>query len=219
LKLLGLSEIEIYQYKIWATNDAKWSNFQNKDGSVVAPGVKGLMSVWDKEQVDKVPRLEANDLSTKYPYGMNFDNCLTTGVCAYSPADIGGVTENFTLVVQASSTVDSGGFYSIIQTAYGRTGSVYNRIFKRMIFYNPTTGAKELHDWVEIGKPYGVITEFSTPPAQLFNQLDSQYINGGVVIRSTSSDAKDFIFSGYLIRSKMGESTTPVFYGVGNVKY
>lgn len=154
LKLLGLSEIEIYQYKIWATNDAKWSNFQNKDGSVVTTGVKGLMSVWDKEQVDKVPNLEtiakANDLSTKYGYGVNFDGCLSTGICAYSPANIGGVTENFTLIVQASSTVDSGGFYSIIQTAYGRTGSVYNRVFERMIFYNPISGAKEYHDWVEL---------------------------------------------------------------------
>lgn len=150
LKLLGLSEIEIYQYKIWATNDAKWSNFQNKDGSVVPTGVKGLMSVWDKEQVDKVPRLEANDLSTKYGYGTNFDDCLTTGVCAYSPANIGGVTENFTLVVQRSSTVDSGGFYTIIQSAYGRTGEVYNRIFQRMIFHNPSNGTIERHDWVEI---------------------------------------------------------------------
>lgn len=150
LKLLGLSKIEIYQYKIWATNDAKWSNFQNKDGSVVAPGVKGLMSVWDKEQVDKVPRLEANDLSTKYPYGTQFDYCLDTGVCAYSPATIGGITENFTLVVQRSSTVDSGGFYTIIQSAYGRTGEVYNRIFQRMIFHNPSNGTIERHDWVEI---------------------------------------------------------------------
>lgn len=150
LKLLGLSEIEIYQYKIWTTNDAKWSNFRNKDGSVVPTGVKGLMSVWDKEQVDKVPRLEANDLSTKYGYGTNFDDCLTTGVCAYSPATIGGVTENFTLVVQRSSTVDSGGFYTIIQSAYGRTGEVYNRIFQRMIFHNPSNGTIERHDWVEI---------------------------------------------------------------------
>lgn len=150
LKLLGLSEIEIYQYKIWTTNDAKWSNFQNKDGSVVTSGVKGLMSVWDKEQVDKVPRLEANDLSTKYGYGTNFDDCLTTGVCAYSPATIGGVTENFTLVVQRSSTVDSSGFYTIIQSAYGRTGEVYNRIFQRMIFHNPSNGTIERHDWVEI---------------------------------------------------------------------
>lgn len=216
LKLLGLSEIEIYQYKIWTTNDAKLSNFQNKDGSLVPTGVKGLMSVWDKEQVDKVPRLEANDLSTKYGYGTNFDNCLTTGVCAYSPANIGGVTENFTLIVQASSTVDSGGFYSIIQTAYGRTGSVYNRIFKRMIFYNPTTGAKEPHAWVEITGSSSSVFECDVAPNSVYTALSSNGVNGQARIRSEDGDYGAFVFTGdvFPFTDKNNDS---LYIGVGFV--
>ena len=221
LKLLGLSEIEIYQYKIWATNDAKWSNFQNKDGSVVAPGVKGLMSVWDKEQVDKVPRLEANDLSTKYPYGTYFDTCLTTGVCAYSPANIGGVTENFTLIVQASSTVDSGGFYSIIQTAYGRTGSVYNRVFKRMIFYNPTTGAKEIHDWVEITSSNAGSTKYFTTscaPNVIFSTLEAAKVNGFAEVSSETEDGvRGYTFKGYF--NFVPTDGSPYYMGVGMITY
>lgn len=221
LKLLGLSEIEIYQYKIWTTNDAKWSNFQNKDGSVVPTGVKGLMSVWDKEQVDKVPRLEANDLSTKYGYGTNFDDCLTTGVCAYSPANIGGVTENFTLIVQASSTVDSGGFYSIIQTAYGRTGSVYNRIFKRMIFYNPTTSRKELHAWVEITSSNVGSTKYFTTncaPNVIFSTLETAKVNGFAEVSSETEDtAIIYTFKGYF--NYVPTDGSPYYMGVGMITY
>ena len=225
LKLLGLSEIEIYQYKIWATNDAKWSNFQNKDGSVVTTGVKGLMSVWDKEQVDKVPNLEniatANDLSTKYGYGTYFDNCLTTGVCAYSPANIGGVTENFTLIVQASSTVDSGGFYSIIQTAYGRTGSVYNRVFKRMIFYNPTTGAKEFHDWVEITSSNAGSTKYFTTscaPDVIFSTLEAAKVNGFAEVSSETEDGtRGYTFKGYF--NFVPTDGSPYYMGVGMITY
>ncbi len=220
LKLLGLSEIEIYQYKIWTTNDAKWSNFQNKDGSVVPTGVKGLMSVWDKEQVDKVPRLEANDLSTKYGYGTNFDDCLTTGVCAYSPATINGVTENFTLIVQASSTVDSGGFYSIIQTAYGRTGSVYNRVFKRMIFYNPTTGAKEPHAWVEITENNKSTKYFTTncAPDAIFSALDGAKVNGFAEVSSETEDAtRGYTFKGYF--NFVPTDGSPYYMGVGMITY
>lgn len=221
LKLLGLNVIEIYQYKIWTTNDAKWSNFRNKDGSVVAPGVKGLMSVWDKEQVDKVPRLEANDLSTKYAYGTYFDTCLTTGVCAYSPANIGGVTENFTLIVQASSTVDSGGFYSIIQTAYGRTGSVYNRVFKRMIFYNPTTGAKEIHDWVEITSSNAGSTKYLTiscAPDAIFSALDGAKVNGFAEVSSETEDGvRGYTFKGYF--NFVPTDGSPYYMGVGMITY
>ena len=220
LKLLGLSEIEIYQYKIWTTNDAKWSNFQNKDGSVVPTGVKGLMSVWDKEQVDKVPRLETNDLSTKYGYGTNFDDCLTTGVCAYSPANIGGVTENFTLIVQASSTVDSGGFYSIIQTAYGRTGSVYNRIFKRMIFYNPTTSTKELHAWVEITSSNGSTKYFITTcaPNFIFSTLEAANVNGFAEVSSeTENTAIIYTFKGYF--NYVPTDDAPYYMGIGMITY
>lgn len=200
LKLLGLSEIEIYQYKIWATNDAKWTDFINPDGTIVKEGVKGLMSPWDKNQVDKIPNLEttvnANDLATRYGYGTNFDNCLTTGVCAYSPANIGGVTENFTLVVQASSTVDSGGYYSIIQTAYGRTGSVYNRIFKRMIFFNPIDVKKELHDWVEITGSASSVFEYEGAPDSVYTALSSNGVNGQARIKSEGINYGPFNFTG-----------------------
>lgn len=228
LKLLGLNVIEIYQYKIWATNDAKWSNFQNKDGSVVTPGVKGLMSVWDKEQVDKVPNLEniatANDLSTKYAWGTNFNACLNTGVLAYGASDMEtsplGIVENYTLVVQRSSTADSGGYYSIIQTAYGRTGVVYNRIFQRMIFHNPTTGAKEYHDWVELTNSGGSTKYFTTScaPDVIFSTLDEANVNGFAEVSSETEDGvRGYTFTGYF--NFVPTDGSPYYMGVGMITY
>lgn len=230
LKLLGLSEIEIYQYKIWTTNDAKWSNFQNKDGSVVAPGVKGLMSVWDKEQVDKVPNLEniatANDLSTKYAWGTNFNACLNTGVLAYGASDMEtsplGIVENYTLVVQRSSTADSSGYYSIIQTAYGRTGVVYNRIFQRMIFHNPTTGANEYHKWVELTNTSsgGSTTYFraSCAPNVIFSTLEAAKVNGFAEVSSETEDGvRGYTFKGYF--NFVPTDDAPYYMGVGMITY
>lgn len=216
LKALGLTTIEVFQYKVWATTGTKWKNFTNPDGTTVPAGTEGLMSVYDKEILD------ANNLSTKYGYGTNFDDCLQTGICAYSPAHIGGVTENFTLVVQSSSNVDSGGFNSIIQTAYGRTGAVYNRIFQRMIFHNPSSGTRaEYHDWVEITSSNAGSTKYFTAscaPNVIFSTLESAKVNGFAEITSETEDAtRGYTFKGFFYYVPTDGS--PFYIGIGMITY
>lgn len=134
---LSLSgEIEIYQYKLWCTNDVKAP-------SEDFVGAMGLCSIWDKTQINKVPNLETGKLNisdrlpTHNVWDSNMNECLNQGVYPWCltgrPAGSADGT-HYTLVVQKSSTADNSGYYTITQTCYGREGADYGKIFQRIFF-------------------------------------------------------------------------------------
>lgn len=151
---LSLSgEIELYQYKILNTNDAKPYNYNN-----IAEGVMGLMSPWDKAEVNKIRGIEttANNalpktdrLPTIEGNEFNMDECLQNGVypwCATGRPP--GSTGHYSLVVSRSSTTDFNLFYTVEQTAFGREGDT-GKVFKRIIFVK-NDGTKEFGSWIDI---------------------------------------------------------------------
>lgn len=153
---LSLSgEIEIYQYKILSMNDAKPTGHWE-----ASAGVMGLMSPWDKGQVNKISGIEstANNalpktdrLPTNSGNEFNMDECLQNGIypwCATGrPA---GSVGHYSLIVHRSSTTDFNGFYTIKQTAFGREGDT-GKVFTRIIFVKNDDGTKEFGEWVQIG--------------------------------------------------------------------
>lgn len=154
-------EIEIYQYKILSMNDAKPAGHSEANA-----GVMGLMSPWDKGQVNKINGIEstANNtrngldsvvnnglFKTKYGYHNLADTCLNTGVNNYFKDTIGGITANWTLFVTCSYDGDPN-YYHLLQTAIGRDNNGnLGRIFQRMGWYKG--GGEDLHftDWKEVG--------------------------------------------------------------------
>lgn len=140
--------LAINQYKIFSTNDAK---APNTGGSSV--GVFGLLSPSDKVRINKVDGIEytANDTRnwlnsvnntvekslhrTRYSYGAKADNMLNTGVCAYTSDTIDGITANWTIFVDCSSDVDSGGYYHFIQTAICRDSGNLGDAWMRLGYY------------------------------------------------------------------------------------
>lgn len=147
---IGLAgDIELYQYKIWSTNDAKAPNYANTNGKPIANGVSGLMSPWDKMQVNKIPNIEtlsnnalakADVLPTYNVWDSNMDECLNQGIYPWclTGRPVGSAEgTHYTLVVMRSSTADNSGYYTITQTCYGREGADYGKIFQRIIFQQP----------------------------------------------------------------------------------
>lgn len=157
---IGLSlsgEIELYQFKLWSTNDAKATYFKNSNGVTIPSGASGLMSPWDKTQVNKIPNIEplatnalpkVDRLPTIAGNNFNMNDCLENGIypwCATGRPS--GATGHFTLVVQKASSPDFNNNYTVHQTAYGREadeGKIYNRV----IFVNGSN--KEYHDWIRV---------------------------------------------------------------------
>ena len=123
----------------------RWNDipeFQRTEGSVE----NILLNYYNKEEIaELLGQLEIDcGYSTKYPFGVNFDDCIETGVCAYTPAEINGINENWTLFVDSTFDTDGDGktgYYHLTQTIIGRTGSVTGEIFKRLGWYKKENGA------------------------------------------------------------------------------
>ena len=136
---LGISialsgNIELYQYKLWCTNDAKPA-----DGTF--PGAPGIVTPWDKQQINAVPgKVNINDYLPSIPkWESNMDDCLNPGIYPWCitgrPAGSTSGT-HYTLVVQKSVTPDGNGNYTIIQTCYGRQDPDTGKIYQRLLFVN-----------------------------------------------------------------------------------
>ena len=133
-------------YKIIPLNDAKAENSTYK-------GTKGVVTPWDKQQINKVASIEstANAARNNLPtYGeSNMDNALRTGF--YPWCTLGrptGSTGAYTLLTLASTTQDSAGYTTIEQTAYGRQNDELGKVFKRIIFKKGSE--VQFGDWLEI---------------------------------------------------------------------
>lgn len=143
--------IEIYQYKILSMNDAKPTGHWEASG-----GVMGLMSPWDKGQVNKISSIEStannalpkNDLLPSR-WEANMNNALQTGV--YPWCDLGrpaGSTGHYTCIVNRTST-DDGAFNTIEQTAYGREAEL-GQVYKRIIFEKTDGTDTQFGEWVKV---------------------------------------------------------------------
>lgn len=133
-------------YKIIPLNDAKAENSTYK-------GTQGVVTPWDKQQINKVASIEstANAGKNNMPtYGeSNMNNALRTGM--YPWCTLGrpsGSQGAYTCVVLASTTADSNGYTTVEQTAYGRQNEK-GKIYKRIIFVK--SGVTEYGDWIAIG--------------------------------------------------------------------
>lgn len=132
-------------YKIIPLNDAKATNSEFK-------GTQGVVTPWDKAQINKVPNMEAainaakNNLPT-YSEG-NMNNALQTGF--YPWCTLGrpsGSTGAYTCITIHTTTKDGNGFDTIEQTAYGRQGEL-GKVYKRIIFKSDSE--TQFGDWLEI---------------------------------------------------------------------
>lgn len=120
--------IELYQYKLWCTNDAKPT-----DGTF--PGAPGIVTPWDKQQINAVP--QKLSLPTHTEWDSNMNTCFNSGIypwCLTGRPPGSATGTHYTLVVQKSTTPDNSGYYTIIQTCYGREGTDLGKIYQRIFF-------------------------------------------------------------------------------------
>lgn len=123
--------IELYQYKLWCTNDAK-------PAAGTFPGAPGIVTPWDKQQINAVPgKIGISDiLPTHNQWDSNMNECFETGIYPWCltgrPAGSSPGT-HYTLVVQ-KSTPDNSGYFTITQTCYGREGTDLGKIYQRIFF-------------------------------------------------------------------------------------
>lgn len=120
--------IELYQYKLWCTNDAKPAN-----GTF--PGAPGIVTPWDKQQINAVP--QKLSLPTHTEWDSNMNTCFNSGIypwCLTGRPPGSATGTHYTLVVQKSTTPDNSGYYTIIQTCYGREGTDLGKIYQRIFF-------------------------------------------------------------------------------------
>lgn len=123
-------------------------------------GTDGIMTVWDKQRINKVDGIEstANNALPKKDrlpslWNDNMNNALSTGV--YPWCNLGrpsGSTGHYTCIVNRTST-DDGSFDTIEQTAYGREGEL-GKVYKRIIFQHKDGTDTQYGDWIEIGGNY-----------------------------------------------------------------
>lgn len=134
-------------YKIFPINDAKVPN-----GNF--PGCDGQETIWDKTQINKIPSIETSLAKASFPHGSgtNMDNALATGFYPWCTSGRpSGSDGAFMLKVVRSANTDNNGYYTVEQTAYGRSGDVtYGKVYYRYIFEN-VNGTKDFTDWVQIG--------------------------------------------------------------------
>lgn len=127
-----------------------------KPATNVFTGTEGIMTIWDKTQVNKIPGIEtvANSALPKSAllpslWTSNMNDALRTGV--YPWCTLGrpaGSTGAYTCVVQRTSTND-GNYDTIDQTAYGREGEL-GQVYKRIIFYKSDGTDTQYGDWIRI---------------------------------------------------------------------
>lgn len=135
-------------YKVFPINDAKAAS-----GSF--PGCDGQETIWDKTQINKIPSIEtALAAKASFPHGSetNMDNALTSGFYPWCTSGRpSGSDGAFTLKVVRSANADNNNYYTVEQTAYGRSGDyTKGKVYYRYIFVH-TGGAKDFTDWVQIG--------------------------------------------------------------------
>lgn len=219
----GTSEIELYQYKILATNDAKPYNYNG-----ITQGVMGLMSPWDKTEVNKIRGIEnvANAALPRIDYlpskwENNMNNCLETGV--YPWCTLGrpaGSTGAYTCISIKSSTND-GNYYTIEQTAYGRQNEL-GQIYKRIIFYKKDGTDTQYHDWINISDSFKTNYYTKDESVELFakktsveanNEKISKILSGETPVKKADklTNRRTISLSGYAV------SNTPYFDGSSNV--
>lgn len=200
LSLLGSTEVEMYQYKIICTNDAKPYGHLG-----IAEGVAGLMSAWDKTEVNKIRGIEQtvnnalpkNDLLPSR-WEANMNNALQTGV--YPWCTLGrpvGSTGAYTCIVKRTSTND-GSFDTIEQTAYGREGEL-GQVYKRIIFYKSDGTDTQYGDWIEVSRPLPIVVNnvvFTSvgyePKTLLLNDMED-LLRRPVYVNSVSSKNRCFV--------------------------
>lgn len=127
-----------------------------KPATNVFTGTEGIMTVWDKTQVNKIPGIEtvANSALPKSAllpslWTSNMNDALQTGV--YPWCTLGrpaGSTGAYTCVVQRTSKND-GNYDTIEQAAYGREGEL-GQVYKRIIYYKSDGTDTQYGDWIRI---------------------------------------------------------------------
>lgn len=201
-------------YRILPLNDAKAASGD-------FPGADGLETVWDKTQVNKIPAIEttANEArgfgASAYMPSLgesNMNNALQPGV--YPWCTLGrptGATGAFTCIVRKSYNADSGGYYTIEQTAYGRQGEL-GQVYKRIIFQKSDGSDTQYGEWIRIDSNKSNIEYIdikftseipgSTTMASIAIEQDLYFkiqenLNNNLVIRvSTGSTATNLKFVG-----------------------
>lgn len=121
----------------------------------------------------------------------NMNNALKSGV--YPWCTLGRPTDStgaYTCIVRRSFNADSGGYYTIEQTAYGREGEL-GQVYKRIIFQNTNSGDTQYGEWIRIdgytgGSSGDDIVEFEIQGrvAESFSGLQDQQIPYTVRITS-----------------------------------
>lgn len=159
-------------YRIIPLNDAKSAN-----GSF--PGCDGLETIWDKTQINKIPSIETTSnnalpRSEALPHrgATNMNEALETGI--YPWCTLGrptGATGAFTCITKKSSNKDGNGYYSIEQTAYGRTNEL-GQVFKRIIFISDSDAL--WGDWERIDSSQA-ISDISNLSAKIDNSCFKCY--------------------------------------------
>lgn len=129
-EMFGLSfslsgSILIYQYKILHTNPAREENYEID----CTKGARGLLTPWEKTI------LNGSAKPTRWAWGWNLDDCLQSGVLAYTNATIGETTANWTIFVDCAATPDGSGYYHLLQTAIGRDEINLGAIMTRLGYY------------------------------------------------------------------------------------
>lgn len=127
-----------------------------KPATNVFTGTEGIMTIWDKTQVNKIPGIEtvANSALPKSAllpslWTSNMNDALQTGV--YPWCTLGrpaGSTGAYTCIVQRTS-INDGNYDTIEQTAYGREGEL-GQVYKRIIFYKSDGTDTQYGDWIRI---------------------------------------------------------------------
>ena len=147
--------------RVISLNDAK-----APDGDF--PGADGLETVWDKSRINKIDGIEwtannnrdrLNDMNIhRYTWGdTDMDDALLGGVYAWlhlcRSGLPGGIEENFTVIVNRSGDADPN-YYTVQQTAYGRTGDAAGRVWTRVLFKHVSDAGQDdfSFNWVEISK-------------------------------------------------------------------
>lgn len=117
--------ISIHQYKILHTNSARIPGTGSS-----SLGVEGLLNGYDKMV------FENSSKPTKYSYGTPLNDCLKSGVLAYTSDTISGITANWSIFVDCAATPDGGGYYHLLQKAVCRDNPNTGRIFERFGYYH-----------------------------------------------------------------------------------
>lgn len=203
------SEIEIYQYKIFSTNDAKPTG--HKEASA---GVMGLMSPWDKKQVDKISNIEStannalpkNDLLPSR-WESNMNNALQTGV--YPWCNLGrpaGSTGHYTCIVNRTSTSD-GAFNTIEQTAYGREAEL-GQVYKRIIFEKTDGTDTQFGEWVKVSTDIDYMFE-----ARL--EIRTEWNEGRLLFTTTIDNFTNKVIFGLIKVKDAGNNYIDIDEGIG----